>query len=176
MLLSEQAEAIESMIPGKAVVVDVGCGPALSYRRPSGSMLIGVDMSYESLCANADVDLPVYASASELPLADGSVDAVVSLYAIHHFGGQNRQENEARVARGFAEFRRVLRPGGSLLIFELSPWWPIWQAQRATWNLVRRLMPGMDIFFWRERALLDVARREVGVRRRCAECASGPRC
>ena len=159
---AEQAAAIETLIPGGAVVVDVGCGPALSYQRPESSFLIGVDMSYESLRANTEVDLPVYASAGELPLTDGSADAIVSLYAIHHFGGQNRRENELRVAQGFAEFRRVLKPGGSLLIFELSPWWPIWQAQRTTWNLVRKLMPAMDIFFWRERALLNVAARNFG--------------
>ena len=160
----EQAEVIEALIPSKAVVVDVGCGPALSYRRTGSSFLIGVDMSYDSLRANAEVDLPVYASAADMPFADGSVDAIVSLYAIHHFGGADRRENEARVARGFAEFRRVLKPGASLLVFELSPWWPVWQLQRATWNLVRRLMPGMDIFFWREGALLEVAARGLGGR------------
>lgn len=159
---AEQATVIESLIPEGAVVVDVGCGPALPYRRPKPWFLIGVDMSYESLRANSEVDLPVYASAGELPLADRSVDAIVSLYAIHHFGGQTRRENELRVARGFAEFRRVLKPGGSLFIFELSPWWPIWQIQRTTWNLVRKIMPGMDIFFWRERPLLDIAKAQLG--------------
>lgn len=161
---AEQAEVIEALIPGKAVVVDVGCGPALPYRRPGSSFLIGVDMSYDSLRANAEVDLPVYASAGDLPLADGLVDAIVSLYAIHHFGGADRRENEARVARGFAEFRRVLKPGASLLVFELSPWWPVWQLQRTTWNLVRKLIPTMDIFFWREGALLELASRSLGGR------------
>ena len=97
-----------------------------------------MDLSYESLRANTEVDIRVYGSAADLPLRDRSVDAIVSLYAIHHFGGQTRRENESRVARGFAEFGRVLKPGGSLFIFELSPWWPIWQAQCAGWNLVRK--------------------------------------
>lgn len=154
---AEQATAIELSIPAGAVVVDVGCGPALQYRRAKPWVLIGVDLSYESLRANTEVDIPVYGSAAELPLADHSVDAIVSLYAIHHFGGQNLQENESRVARGFAEFGRVLKPGGSLFIFELSPWWPVWHAQRVIWNLVRKLIPGMDIFFWRERPLIKVA-------------------
>jgi hypothetical protein len=61
---AEQAAAIESLIPEGAVVVDVGCGPALPYRRSKSWFLIGVDMSYESLRANTDVDLPVYASAA----------------------------------------------------------------------------------------------------------------
>ena len=110
-------------------------GPALPYRRAQPWVLIGVDLSYESLRANTEVDVKVYGSAADLPLADRSVDAIVSLYAIHHFGGQTRRENESRVARGFAEFGRVLKPGGSLFIFELSPWWPLWQAQCAIMEL-----------------------------------------
>ena len=159
---AEQARVIESSIPADAVVVDVGCGPALPYRRARSWTLIGVDLSYESLRANTEVDIRVYGSAADLPLADHSVDAIVSLYAIHHFGGQTLRENESRVARGFVEFGRVLKPGGSLFIFELSPWWPIWQAQRASWNLVRKLLPSMDIFFWRERPLLKVAAAHLG--------------
>jgi SAM-dependent methyltransferase len=159
---AEQATVIESAIPSGAVVVDVGCGPALPYRRAQPWVLIGVDLSYESLRANTEVDLRVYGSAADLPLADCSVDAIVSLYAIHHFGGQTRRENEGRVARGFAEFGRVLKPGGSLFIFELSPWWPIWQMQCVTWNLVRKLVPSMDIFFWRECGLVNIAAAHLG--------------
>lgn len=159
---AEQATVIESAIPAGAVVVDVGCGPALPYRRTKPWTLIGVDLSYESLRANTEVDIRVYGSAADLPLADRSADAIVSLYAIHHFGGQTRRENESRVARGFAEFGRVLKPGGSLFIFELSPWWPVWQAQCAGWNLVRKLMPSMDIFFWREPTLMNVAATHLG--------------
>ena len=118
---ADQASVIESIIPAGAMVVDVGCGPALPYRRAKAWTLIGVDLSYESLRANTEVDVAVYGSAADLPLADRSVDAIVSLYAIHHFGGQTRRENEGRVARGFSEFGRVLKPGGSLFIFELSP-------------------------------------------------------
>ena len=159
---SEQATVIESAIPSGAVVVDVGCGPALPYRRAQPWVLIGVDLSYESLRANTELDIKVYGSAADLPLADRSVDAIVSLYAIHHFGGQTRRENERRVARGFAEFGRVLKPGGSLFIFELSPWWLLWQAQCVTWNLVRKIMPSMDIFFWRERQFVNVAAAHLG--------------
>ena len=159
---ADQASVIESIIPAGAMVVDVGCGPALPYRRAKAWTLIGVDLSYESLRANTEVDVAVYGSAADLPLADRSVDAIVSLYAIHHFGGQTRRENEGRVARGFSEFGRVLKPGGSLFIFELSPWWPVWQMQCASWNLVRKLVQSMDIFFWRERPLVNIAAAHLG--------------
>ncbi len=54
---AEQATVIESAIPSGAVVVDVGCGPALPYRRAQPWVLIGVDLSYESLRANTEVDI-----------------------------------------------------------------------------------------------------------------------
>lgn len=159
---AEQAAVIESAIPSGSIVVDIGCGPALPYHRIQPWVLIGVDLSYESLRANTEVDVRVYGSAADLPLADCSVDAIVSLYAIHHFGGDTRRENQTRVARAFAEFGRVLKPGGSLFIFELSPWWPVWHMQCATWNLVRKFMRSMDIFFWRESSLVNIAAAHLG--------------
>lgn len=64
------------------------CGSALPYRRSKPWVLIGADLSYESLRANTEVDIPVYGSAAELPLADHSVDAVVSLYPSIISGGR----------------------------------------------------------------------------------------
>lgn len=56
--------------------------------------------------------------AKELTLPDGSFDAVTSLCAIEHFGlgrygdAFDRQADE----KGLAEMRRVLRPGGRLIL------------------------------------------------------------
>jgi len=92
------------------------------------------------------------------------VDAVLALYAVHHFGGRNRKENQGRVASAFAEFSRVLKPGGNLFVFELEPWWPAWKTQIILWNLIRKVFPKMDIFFWRERPLVDVVQPSFGRR------------
>ncbi len=49
-----------------------------------------------------------------LPLPDASVDLAVSTYSFHHW--------EERAA-GLREIRRVLRPGGRAILFDLHPAW-----------------------------------------------------
>jgi SAM-dependent methyltransferase len=51
--------------------------------------------------------------AGQLPLADGSVDRVVSSLMFHHLEGEER-------LTALQEVRRVLAPGGSLHILDLS--------------------------------------------------------
>lgn len=57
----------------------------------------------------------IQAAAEELPFDDGSFNAVYSANAIKHFP-------DPRDA--VAEMLRVLRPGGLLLVTEISPWVP----------------------------------------------------
>jgi len=52
------------------------------------------------------------AEITNVPLADQSVDFVVSLAGLHH---------EPSLAKVFAEMRRLLRPGGRLVIIDLAP-------------------------------------------------------
>jgi SAM-dependent methyltransferase len=59
--------------------------------------------------ANVDV---VLASAVELPLADGSVDVVLSNYCFHHLADADKR-------RALDEVGRVLRPGGRLVIGDM---------------------------------------------------------
>ena len=100
-----------------ADVLDVGIGTGLVAREalqligPGGS-LVGVDPSPGML---GEVDLPgielVSGRAEALPRADRSCDFVSMGYALRHI-------SDVRAA--FAEFHRVLRPGGRVLILEIS--------------------------------------------------------
>jgi SAM-dependent methyltransferase len=163
LFYERQSEVAHHYLEGAPIILDVGCGGVLQYPRPSGSRIIGVDLSRELLRKNKELDTALYASATELPVADRSVDRVVCFYAVHHFIGGSVAENRSLVERSFSEFGRVLRANGELLVFDLSPWWPAWLAQCAVWNSARRALGSrLDMFFWRAGALQEIAARRLG--------------
>ncbi|MEN9631362.1 MAG: hypothetical protein RJA10_4590 [Pseudomonadota bacterium] len=106
-----------------AQVLDVGIGTglvareALSIIGPQGR-LVGVDPSAGMM---AEAALPgvelVQGRAEALPRPDASCDFLSMGYALRHIDD---------VAAAFAEFHRVLQPGGRLLVLEISkpasPW------------------------------------------------------
>ena len=154
---AQQTASLEASVAPSSVLLDVGCGPALPYRRDPRWFVIGLERSFESLRRNTEVDLRVHGTATALPLADRSVDAIVCFYSIHHMVGATVAQNGALVAAAFREFGRVLKPHGELFVFELAPLWPVWQLERALWNRVRRAHPAMNMFFWSTPSLRQIA-------------------
>jgi ubiquinone/menaquinone biosynthesis C-methylase UbiE len=104
-------------------VLDLACGTANLLARLGDwgvrvTRYTGVDLSREMLRgARAKVDashIPaavIAADARALPFADGRFDTVVSASALHDF---------PEPARALDEVRRVLRPGGRLLLLDWS--------------------------------------------------------
>jgi demethylmenaquinone methyltransferase/2-methoxy-6-polyprenyl-1,4-benzoquinol methylase len=98
-------------------VVDVGIGTGLVAREALGLIgstgsLVGVDPSPGML---GQVSLPgvqlKVGRAEQLPCEDNSADFLSMGYALRHVSD---------VGQTFAEFHRVLRPGGRLVILEIS--------------------------------------------------------
>jgi SAM-dependent methyltransferase len=149
-----QAEYLRQIIRPGMVVLDAGCGPALSYLRESDWFLIGLDPSYASVRANSQVDLRIFGKAARLPLPNQSVDAIICFYSIHHMVGNSVIENRASVLATLREFARVLKPEGHLVIFEVNPWPLFAVIQRVAWNLARRFLgPELDMYFYSSGAL-----------------------
>jgi ubiquinone/menaquinone biosynthesis C-methylase UbiE len=129
------AADVAASTPDGATVLDVGTGPGvllaeLATRRPDLT-LIGVDLSADMVAAAARNLSGFGARASvkqadvaELPLADGSVDVVVSSLSLHHWD---------RPAEAIGELRRVLRPGGRLSIYDF-PFAPFDVLESAAWD------------------------------------------
>lgn len=114
------ASDVAALAPPGAVVLDVGTGPgrllhAVAARR-ADLVLGGVDLSADMVeIANARagawssrITFQV-ADVASLPYSDDSVDVVVSTLSLHEWPDQRR---------AVAELRRVLRPGGVLLVYD----------------------------------------------------------
>jgi Methylase involved in ubiquinone/menaquinone biosynthesis len=115
------ARDLAPAVPRGATVLDVGTGPGillaeLARRRPDIE-LIGVDISADMVAA-ARANLAPYGSrvtvhtgdVADLPLADASVDLIVSSLSAHHW---------AAPAAAVPELARVLRPGGRAYIYDM---------------------------------------------------------
>jgi demethylmenaquinone methyltransferase/2-methoxy-6-polyprenyl-1,4-benzoquinol methylase len=118
--------------PGETVL-DAACGTgdlAMAFGAAGAARVIGVDFTYEMLTVaarkaadHADAANPRRGAAPmrplsyhagdamRLPLADRSVDVVSIAFGIR---------NVAQPGQAFAEFHRVLRPGGRLIVLEFS--------------------------------------------------------
>lgn len=100
--------------PPGARVLDAGCGAgrAVLEHLPDGFDAVGLDVSAAQLALARD-RVPAAALArgdiSRLPFADDAFDAVCSLHAIIHVPREHHE-------RVFAEFARVVEPGGQLLV------------------------------------------------------------
>lgn len=93
-------------------VLDVGCGPGQIgvHVRDHGRWVIGVDLSPEMAArATSRLDNAVAAHMCVLPMAPETAGALVAFYSVIHLP-------RAELGAALAEFARVLKPGGRLLL------------------------------------------------------------
>ena len=97
-------DAFVETLPPDAAIVDVGCGEGVLVEKyaAQGRHITGIDLNYESRWVRrGDVRC--------LPFADESVDALFFLDALEHL-------DYVHQPKALKEMRRVLRPGGRLLL------------------------------------------------------------
>jgi SAM-dependent methyltransferase len=106
------AESVQDA--GGGLVADVGCGPGYFTRflHDLGVDAFGIDLSPQ-MVAIARRDYPglrfEVGTMTDLDLADGSVAGLLAFWSVIHIPDHS-------VPPVFTEFRRVLRPGGRLLV------------------------------------------------------------
>ena len=95
-------------------ILDAGCGsgPIAAVLRERGAVVAGFDLSVKMVDLarqrlGADTDLRVGDIAAPLPYADGSFDDVVAALVLHYLEDWSAP---------LTELRRVLRPGGRLIV------------------------------------------------------------
>ncbi|WP_255150766.1 class I SAM-dependent methyltransferase [Halorarius halobius] len=109
-------------------VLDAGCGGGV----PASAVLaerhdvVGMDLSAEQLGhlrENVPAAAPVAGDLTDLPFSAGAFDGLASLFAVIHVP----RERHGDV---FAEFNRVLRPGGEALVVVGSD---AWEGRNPDW-------------------------------------------
>jgi demethylmenaquinone methyltransferase / 2-methoxy-6-polyprenyl-1,4-benzoquinol methylase len=137
-----RAAARAAGLAGGQAAVDVACGTGALARELAdsapGASVLGVDFSWEMVrrAARAEPGAepgPAYlvGDALRLPLRDASVDVVTIAFGLR---------NLPEPGRGLLELRRVLRPGGRLVVCEFSQ--PVVPVLRGVYRrYLTRLMP-----------------------------------
>lgn len=98
------------LVPADALLMlDVGCGYGRYLKRLRAdhpeATVVGIDAAPGML---AGVEPPIMAAdAQAIPYPDDSVDTVLAMHMLYHVPD---------IAKAVAEFRRVLKPGGTLLV------------------------------------------------------------
>ncbi|CAM9384028.1 unnamed protein product [Chrysoparadoxa australica] len=119
--------AFLSELPRHSLVADVGCGNGKYLRCAPQCMTVGSDASLPLLevCMQrhhqkileeggeekGDIAEVLCADNMSLPYRSGVFDAVISIAVLHHFS------SAARRLRALEEMSRLLRPGGSMLVY-----------------------------------------------------------
>jgi demethylmenaquinone methyltransferase/2-methoxy-6-polyprenyl-1,4-benzoquinol methylase/phosphoethanolamine N-methyltransferase len=122
--IREKTVTLACVAPGEALL-EVGCGTgdvAIAARQVMGDagLVVGIDVSEEMIAVarrKADrkglaIDYRL-AGVEELPFPDATFDVVLSSLMMHHLPDTLKR-------RGLTEIKRVLRPGGRLLIVDLK--------------------------------------------------------
>jgi SAM-dependent methyltransferase len=110
-------------VTGPAVIIDLGCGDgsalAIAAEHNPAHRFAGIDWSGDALRQAQAAGLTVMrasVSGGSLPVADGAADVVIMSELIEHLVDPDG---------AVAEARRILRPGGSLLLStpNLAAWY-----------------------------------------------------
>lgn len=106
-------DVILANVPRDGLIVDVGSGTAKwpLYLRQRGYRCVGVEISRDAsrIARRFDPGFGAICSdAKKIPLADASVDAILSLGVVEH--------DESGPEAQLREIRRILKPSGTLVI------------------------------------------------------------
>lgn len=125
-------------------ILDIGCGPRGSLEWATGAKRrVGLDPlveDYRDLGIEAHAMEYVAGRSESMPFADASFDIVTSLNSLDHVDD---------LQKTVAEIKRVLRPGGHVVVVVEVGHEPTWsEPQMLGWDLPERFAPELSVL-WR---------------------------
>jgi len=144
-------------------ILDVGCGPGFYLEELSSLVgttgrVVGIDSSEQMVelarhrCAACSNVTASVASATSLPFGDAEFDAAISVQVL---------EFVEAVDAALAELRRVLRPGGRVVVWDVD-----WTA--ATWHSADPGRAGLVMRAWEQHLSHPALPRTLAARLRGA--------
>ena len=141
---------IERIRPDR--LIDIGCGPgaflSLVQERFPDIQLNALDLSEEMVQETrmrlAETSIATVGDAERMPLEDEQYQVVTCNMSIHHYPHPLSALNE---------MRRILKPGGYLLLNDMDCVRPI----RALANIIFPLLPGGDVKMYDQKEILQMA-------------------
>jgi SAM-dependent methyltransferase len=118
---------LDKYFPPDGVFVETGCGTGeSSVKVPRRNrQFVGIDFSpiaLEQAQSTGCFDSLLCADLFQLPLPQGSVDGIWNLGVMEHF-------QRIEILQALSEFRRILKPGGTIVLF-----WPA-EGNLSRWAL-----------------------------------------
>lgn len=120
--LRVKADHINSLLPDKASMLDVGCGVGLIHKHlKPGTKLTGIDPA-STVITDAKKANPDHTYLSfdgqAFPFKDDSFDFSMAICVMHHVPPRDW-------LMFLYEMKRVTKPGGMIAIYEHNPWNPL---------------------------------------------------
>lgn len=120
-----------------ASIIDIGCGGGRNIKAYQNDKLniVGLDNCSEfiKICRNEGLDV-VLSDMTNIPHPDENFDYILSIASFHHL--TNRQER----IKALTEFRRILKPGGKVLLSVWSKTQPL-KTKRVFTNWGDTIVP-----------------------------------
>lgn len=99
-------DSVAQRLPDQATVLDAGCGHGdfvIDELRAKIKHAVGIDVNREVTSKNVSLDEITFGRLEQLPIANNTFDAVISLWVLEHVADPQKT---------FSEIFRVLKPGG----------------------------------------------------------------
>jgi SAM-dependent methyltransferase len=124
-----QTVGLVSKAAARGDVLDLGCGSRVYYDTSEVQRWVGLDLSesllkdIKFLCGSppkGPVETSIH-GCTDLPFEAETFYTVFAMFILHHLGSKNRANSRRAVSEAIGEARRVLNPGGTMMILETWP-------------------------------------------------------